>query len=162
MIQKILCICWLLLLAGCADQPVLIKGAEAVIYPELQRFDIKFKNNDATKGEQQVTNIINGLLPVLPDTQWIISYRLKEDANIAKQAVKQLKDSGVIPTQIKMLMASSLESDIALEVRQYHLFTSTCKPYSLKQRRTESGCFVDTLRMKQLVSPGTLINTVKE
>lgn len=162
MIRKILCICWFLLLSGCADKPSLIKGAEGVIYSELQHFDIKVKNNSTAEVQQQVSDIINELLPVSPDTQWIISYRLKQDINIVNKAVKQLKDSGVIPTKIKVLMVSSLAPDISLEVRQYYLLTSTCKPYSFEQRRTESGCFIDTLRLKQLVSPRTLINTVKE
>lgn len=162
MIRKVLCITWLLLLVGCADKPKSIKGAEAVIYPEIQRFDIKRKNNSDTVGEQQVTDIINDLLPVPSDTQWTISYRLKRDLKIAESAEKQLKSLGVIPAQIQVQRVLSLESDLSLEIKQYYLFTSTCSPYSFEQYRAESGCFVETLRMKQLVSPSSLIQVVKE
>ncbi|CAM2882220.1 hypothetical protein [Moritella viscosa] len=162
MIRQILCITWLFFLVGCADKPALMKGAEAVIYPELQRFDITIKSNNTTAAEQQIVNIINGLLPVSPDTQWLVYYRLRGNRHIAEKAVKYLKASGVIPAQITVLMAPVLESDIALEIRQYYLFTSTCKPYSFEQYKAESGCFVDTLRMKQVVSPSNLIHVVKE
>lgn len=162
MIRQMLCIVWLFVLTGCADNPGIIRGAEVIIYPELQRFNIELKNNDLTVGQRQVADIISDLLPVAPDTQWIISYRLRRDASIAKQAVKQLKRAGVRPAQITQRLAPSLNTDIVLEVRQYHLITSTCKPYSLDNNRPTRGCFVDALRMQQVVSPSTLIHAVKE
>ena len=162
MIRKALCITWLLLSVGCADKPKLIKGAEAVIYPEIQLFDIKRKNNSDTVGEEKITDIINDLLPVPLDTKWIISYRLKRDLKIATSVEKRLKSAGIIPAQIQVQRVLSLESDLSLEVKQYYLFSSTCSSYSFEQYRAESGCFVETLRMKQLVSPSSLVQVVKE
>lgn len=162
MIREILCITWLFLLMGCADRPMAMKGTEAVIYPELQRFDITMKNNDTAAVEQQVVSIIHQLLPASTDTEWSISYRLKRNVEIANIAVKKLKASGVKPSQITVLEVSNLASDIAIEVRQYYLLTGACKPYSLEQYRVINGCFVDNLRMKQVVSPSSLIHVVKE
>lgn len=162
MIWKILRISWLVLLVGCADRPELIKGTESVIYPEIQRFDIKRKNNLNTFDEQHLSDIIKDLLPVPSDTTWTISYRLKHDLKIALLAEKQLKSLGVIPRKIQVQRVQLLESDISLEVKQYYLLTSLCGLYSFDKNSAEDGCFVDTLRMKQVVSPSSLIQVVKE
>jgi len=162
MIRPMLCFIGLLFLQGCADRIIETQGAEAVIYPELQRFNIEFKNNDVVKNQQQLISIIDDMLPVLPDTQWVITHRLKRDADVVKSAVKKLKSVGVIPDQISVAFSSKLGTDIALEVRQYRLITSNCQPFSFENNQTKSGCFVDVLRMQQVVSPSRLINEIKE
>lgn len=162
MIRSILCLIGLLFLQGCADRIIEKQGAEAVIYPELQRFNIEFKNNDVAKNQQQLISIIDDMLPVSPDTQWIITYRLKRDADVVNNAVMALKVAGVIPDQISVAFSPKLSTDIALEVRQYRLITSTCQPFSFDNNQTKSGCFVDVLRMQQVVSPSRLINEIKE
>ncbi len=160
MMRQILCISWFLLLTGCAAEFEVSREADAVIYPELQRFNIEFKHNDLTAAQQQVTDIIADLLPAAADTQWMIYYRLKRDMNIAKRAVKQLKGAGVIPAQITQQLEPLLNADIVLEVRQYHLITTTCQRYSFDDNR--NGCYVNALRLQQVVSPSRLINAVKE
>jgi len=162
MIRPILCFIGLLFLQGCADRIIETQGAEAVIYPELQRFDIDFKKNDLAGKHREIISIIDDVLPVAPDTQWIISYRLKRDADVVKNAVEKLKAVGVIPDQISVALSPELRADIALEVRQYRLITSTCQPFSFENNQTKSGCFVDVLRMQQIVSPSRLINESKE
>lgn len=162
MMRKIVGITWLLLLTGCVNQFELNNEANAIIYPELQRFNIEFKNNNEAAGQQQISDIITDFLPVDTDTHWAFSYRYKRDESIVKQAVRQLKIAGVIPSQITQQLIPSLNSDIVLEVKQYHLMTTTCPRYSVENSAQGRGCFVNTLRMQQVVSPSTLIHTVKE
>ncbi len=156
MIRHIILLAFALLLSACVDKPLPAKGAEALIYPEEHSFNIDVKRHGLTATQNRVTQIITDFLPAAPDTDWVISYRTLREQKIAKKAEQQLKQAGVSPKRIKRQQFPSLASDIVIKIKQYHLITENCPAYRFSPNTVKTGCFVETLRMKQIASPSRL------
>ena len=156
MIRHIILLTFALLLSACVDKPLPAKGAEALIYPEEHSFNIDVKRHGLTATQNRVETIITDFLPAAPDTDWVISYRTLREQKIAKKAEQQLKQAGVSPKRIKRQQLPSLSSDIVIKIKQYHLITENCPAYQFSPNTVKTGCFVETLRMKQIASPSRL------
>lgn len=156
MIRHIILLTFALLLSACVDRPLPAKGAEALIYPEEHSFNIDVKRHGLTATQNKVTQIIADFLPAASDTDWIITYRSLREQNIAQNAEQQLKQAGVSPERIKRQKSPSMSRDIVIKIKQYQLITENCPPYRFGPNTVKTGCFVETLRMKQIASPSQL------
>ncbi|PSW07393.1 hypothetical protein [Photobacterium lipolyticum] len=156
MIRHIILLTFALLLSACVDKPLPAKGAEALIYPEEHSFNIDVKRHGLTATQSRVEAIITDFLPAAPDTDWVISYRTLREQKIAKKAEQQLNQAGVSPRRIKRQQLPSQANDIVIKIKQYHLITENCSAYQINTNTVKTGCFVETLRMKQIASPSRL------
>lgn len=157
MIRHITVIVFVFLLSACVDKTMPVKGAEALIYPEEHKFSLKVKHQGNAAVQTRVAEIIAQFLPDAPDTEWVINYRSNRVQHIAQQAEQQLMQAGVSPLRIKRQQLPSLTSDIVLKIKQYHLITENCPAYQFGQRTEKTGCFIETLRMKQIAMPSRLV-----
>ncbi|MCW8327417.1 hypothetical protein MD588_01195 [Photobacterium sp. SDRW27] len=155
MIRHLTLLVLALLLSACADRPLPVKGAEALLYPELHSIKIDVKRNGQKATQNKVREVITDYFPAAPDTEWVILYRPKQQS-IAKKAQQQLIDAGVSPKQIKRTASPSLGNDIVITIKQYQLITEDCPTYQFGQSRQKSSCFIDTLRMKHIAAPSRL------
>ncbi|WP_077753205.1 hypothetical protein [Shewanella psychrophila] len=148
----------MLSLSGCADSAKIQLGSEAVVYQEIHDFVIEPKNpSDRVEINAQLDRIINSFEPEIEQTLWTLSYRTQLDKSWVNVIKQKLLNLGLVSSRIKVKKLDSGKSVIKMSIGKYRVKTQTCKPSILGRMDSDTGCFVDSMRLKHVRDPRTLI-----
>lgn len=145
-------------LSGCADSAKIQLGSEAIVYQELHHFVIEPKNpSDRVEINAQLDRIITSFQPGLEQTLWTLSYRTQLDKSWVSAIEQKLVNQGLAPSRITVGKLASGDSVIKISIGKYRVNTQNCKPSILGRMDSDTGCFVDSMRLKHVRDLHTLI-----
>ena len=145
------------LLTGCADKAMPQIGSEAIIYQELHHLVLEMKGKQ-TSDEigRQIELFIDGFDTSIEQTYWALDYH-NEDKAFIDLLEKQLLKLGVSPAHIVTETASSKDRVIEIRVGQYKVKTQICRHGIFGKMGDDVGCYVDSMRLKQVREPRSLV-----
>ncbi|GGI66949.1 hypothetical protein GCM10007978_00270 [Shewanella hanedai] len=151
---------FVLSLTGCADRALTQMGSEAIVYQELHHFVIEPKKaGDKAEIEAQLDRIIDRFTHGLEQTLWTLSYRTEIDKSWVTLTKRKLLSLGLSPDRVSVEPLPLGHSVIDIRVGQYKLKTQECQRGIYGKMGSDIGCYVDSMRLKQVRDPQTL--TVK-
>lgn len=145
------------LLAGCADKAMPQIGSEAIIYQELHHLIIEMKGKQ-TSDEigHQIELFIDGFDSNIEQTYWTLDYQNADKAFI-EPLRNQLLKRGVTPAHIVIETVPSTDRVIKIRVGQYKVKTQICRRGIFGEMSDDIGCYVESMRLKQVREPRSLV-----
>lgn len=137
---------------GCAQDVSTPKGAEALLYTVSHSYQFTLTPN-SKPAEDEIERIVREARQLDFDASITIRYRSLQGQAFVKRQLATWKWWGLSPQQYRMEYQSSLPSDVMLDIELTRFMTETCYPREIEQPAHRIGCFVDTLRMKQVARP---------
>ncbi|MGF1724408.1 hypothetical protein [Photobacterium nomapromontoriensis] len=128
------------------------KGAEALVYPETHTYLFTIKQG-SKEIEKELDNIIQTARQA--DHYFSVSYRHGSPRGkiLAQKQIEKLRLLNISSEQYSPVSTPRSGVDLTVEVSFYQLRTEICEPDTIEIVGKRRGCFVETMRMKQVASP---------
>ncbi|WP_394391310.1 hypothetical protein [Shewanella woodyi] len=144
-------------LSGCADKAVTQMGSEALVYQELHHFVIEPKRSGSiTEVDSEFTRIIASFHQGFEQTNWRLGYRYESDKAWVTSLERSLLNLGLNPAKIHVEKLQSGNRVIDIRVGQYKVKPQVCRRSTFGQMGSDVGCYVDSMRLKQVRDVQTL------
>ncbi|ACA84902.1 hypothetical protein [Shewanella woodyi] len=144
-------------LSGCADKASTQMGSEALVYQELHHFVIEPKRSGSkTEVDSEFTRIIASFHQGFEQTNWHLGYRYESDKPWVTSLEMSLLNLGLNPARIHVEKLQSGNRVIDIRVGQYKLKSQECRRSIFGEMGNDVGCYVDSMRLKQVRDVQTL------
>lgn len=144
-------------LSGCADKAATQMGSEALVYQELHHFVIEPKRGASiAEIDSEFSRIIASFHQGFEQTNWRLRYRYESDKTWIASLERSLLNLGLNPAKIHVEKLHSGNRVIDIRVGQYKLKSQECRRSIFGEMGSDVGCYVDSMRLKQVRDVQTL------
>lgn len=140
------------------EQP---KDLQAVIFKKSDHYSFSLKN---TNNQQAIKTISNTLLQNMNNNLFAeiyINYGNQRAKSIAQKVKTKLATNGVAPSHIHMILSKNLTHDLEVINLHYDAKSTLCAAEMIGKKTQQVGCYVDSLRLKQMNHPEHLYQQSK-
>lgn len=130
-------------------------GAEALVYQEVHRVGYVIeKRKESLKKIEQLIALTESFDK---EATYVVSYKSKQDRELAEKAFKQVAILAMTSSRIQYLQKPDMIADVRISVSVRQVRTQTCKPAQLLQEIAQPDCFVESMRLKQVAYKSRLV-----
>jgi hypothetical protein len=140
------------------EQP---KGLQAVVFEKSDHYSFSLKN---TNNQQTIKTISNTLLQNINNNLFAeiyINYGNQRAKSIAQNVKTKLATRGIAPSHIHVISSKNLTHDIEITNVHSGIKSKLCAAEMIGRKTQQSGCYVDSLRLKQMNHPEHLYQQSK-
>ncbi len=149
-------------LTACADHADDTLGSEALVYQQVDTFTISLKHDATKHDQQQLLDYLTAFEADGANGKVDVRYSTQQGKLWALKVKQRLLNNGLKPSDIAVQRQSIEQStatiafDYAVTISAYKVKTETCPILTSGVKQLRKGCFVDSLRLKQISHPEQL------
>ncbi|WP_318434463.1 hypothetical protein [Photobacterium leiognathi] len=136
-------------------------GVHAAIYEKTNHYTFDIKRGDNAQLVSQITHTVTPSLNRNASNRVTINCKTAKAKAFAKQVKVRLVKHGVAPSHIDIKSAHGLTHDLVITHASFGLKTQHCAVEMIGRTTQQIGCYVDSLRLKQLSHPEHLYSSAE-